>query len=173
MMRGVYYFNNYLSCKTCFLLLLLVLNILCSSLISCSKPRPPVLESDRIEEVDAAHLLKLYEEEDYLAVFFRKYNPPLHSYNCSSPSPLKCVRLEVFFETRLNLLHEIYFERTNRGERKKGAFEERLVSRLLFLHLFHLLSFHPSHSHSIFGFCRSLLWIIPWKHDLFDCFKYF
>lgn len=72
MIRKVY-FNNYSSRKKCFFPLLLVLNILCSSLTSCSKPRPPVLESDRIEEVDAARLLQLYEEEDYLAVFFREY----------------------------------------------------------------------------------------------------
>jgi hypothetical protein len=41
-----------------------------SILVGASKPHKPIIQSDRIEDVDATRLFRLIEEHDYLAVFF-------------------------------------------------------------------------------------------------------
>lgn len=55
-------------------LLLCVYTILISSsIVQCTKPHKPLLQSDVIEDVDATRLFRMIEEEDYLAVFFCEY----------------------------------------------------------------------------------------------------
>lgn len=45
-----------------------------SSLVGATKPHKPILQSDRIEDVDATRLFRMIEEHDYLAVFFCEYS---------------------------------------------------------------------------------------------------